>query len=110
MTSTENWVEDDHRRLGLEGERKFSPLLSQVKDSLLRGAIPDSRAGVAGVTGAGTRGEARPEALRSALAGERPEASRSTLGAVGGRVPRSCRAILRLALRALARASMTVES
>jgi hypothetical protein len=56
MTSTENWVEDDHRRLGLEGERKFSPLLSQVKDSLLRGAIPDSRVGVAGVTSAGTGG------------------------------------------------------
>jgi hypothetical protein len=103
-------VEDDHRRLGLEGERKFSPLLSQVKDSLLRGAIPDSRAGVAGVAGAGTRGGARPEASRSALAGERPEASRSTLGAIGGRTPRSSRAILRLALRALARASRTVES
>jgi hypothetical protein len=110
MTSTENWVEDDHRRLGLEGERKFSPLLSQVKDSLLRGAIPDSRPGVAGVTGAGTRGEARPEALRLALAGERPGTSRSTLGSVGFLVPRSCWAILRLALRALARASITVES
>jgi hypothetical protein len=54
-------LEDDHRRLGLEGERK-----SQVKDSLLRGAIPDSRAGVAGVTGVGIRGEAKIEALRSA--------------------------------------------
>jgi hypothetical protein len=110
MTSTENWVEDDHRRLGLEGERKFSPLLSQVRDSLLRGAIPDSGAGVARVTEAGTKGEAKPEALRSARAGERPGASRSTLGTTGGRVPCSCRAILRLALRALAQASMTVES
>jgi hypothetical protein len=103
-------VEDDHRRLGLEGERKFSPLLSQVKDLLLRGAIPDSRAGVVGVTGVGTRGAAKTEELRSAWTGERPGASRSTLGKTGGCVSRSFRAILRLALRALAWASMTVES